>query len=91
MSPDTIPPPPPVTGYRQLTPRDVELMNEVKAVFNAVGNVLAMVRYPNGTPDIVDGLGFPADAEEALSHARHHAQTAAMWAVRAITRPSSFA
>lgn len=86
-----IPAPPPVTGYRQLTPQDVALMNEAKAAFDVIGNVLAKIRYPNGTPDTVDGLGFPYDAEEALRNARHYAQTASMWAVRAITRPSSFA
>lgn len=79
---------PPITGYRPLSPDNIALMNKVKATFDAVGGVLAEVRYPTNT---VSGLGFPADAEEALRNARHHAQTASMWAIRAITRPISFA
>lgn len=74
-----IPAPPPVTGYRQLTPEDVALMNEVKAAANALGAVL-------------DKLAAHPDTDKrAVSIAKTEAQTASMWASRAITRPSSFA
>ena len=74
-----IPAPPPVAGYRQLTPEDVALMNEVKAAANAFGAVLDKLRK-------VDGLDG-----RCISIAATEGQTAAMWACRAITRPTGFA
>lgn len=89
MSESTIPAPPPVTGYRQLTPEDVALMNEVKAAFNAVGAVLdKLAKCAPGPGEI--GVGVVTDGR-CVAIARTEAQTAAMWAVRAITKPSSFA
>ena len=74
-----IPAPIPAIGYRQLTPEDVELMNEVKVATNALGAVL-------------DKLAAHPDTDKrAVSIAKTEAQTASMWASRAITRPSSFA
>lgn len=81
MNPDlaAIPAPPPVTGYRQLTPEDVALMNETKAAMNALGAVL-------------DKLAAHPDTDKrAVAIAKTEAQTAGMWAVRAVTKPSSFA
>lgn len=81
MNPDlaAIPAPPPVTGYRQLTPEDVALMNETKAAVNALGAVL-------------DKLAAHLDTDKrAVAIAKTEAQTAGMWAVRAVTKPSSFA
>ena len=70
---DSIPAPPPVTGYRQLTPEDV------KAAVNALGAVL-------------DKLAAHPDTDKrAVAIAKTEAQTAGMWAVRAVTKPSSFA
>lgn len=75
----TIPAPPPVAGYRQLTPEDVALMNETKAAVNALGAVL-------------DKLAAHPDTDKrAVAIAKTEAQTAGMWAVRAVTKPSSFA
>lgn len=75
----SIPAPPPVTGYRQLTPEDVTLMNETKAAVNALGAVL-------------DKLAAHPDTDKrAVAIAKTEAQTAGMWAVRAVTKPSSFA
>lgn len=91
MTEPTIPAPPPVTGYRQLTPEDVALMNEVKAAFNAVGAVLdklgSYTACPSPSPNDPPGK---IDAR-CIAIARTEAQTAAMWAVRAITKPSGFA
>ena len=76
---DSIPAPPPVTGYRQLTPEDVVLMNETKAAVNALGAVL-------------DKLAAHPDTDKRwLAIARTDAQTSCMAACHAITRPSSFA
>ena len=73
---------PPVSGYRPLSQAEVDLMNEGKALFNALGAYLDKLAKPGG--DIVtDG--------RCISIARTEAQTAAMWAMRAITKPGSFA
>ena len=75
----SIPAPPPVTGYRQLTERDVELMNKIKAAANAFGAVL-------------DELAAEPDTDKrCVAVAKTEAQTASMWASRAITKPTSFA
>lgn len=93
FSPPPIPAPPPVTGYRQLTQEQVALLNEVKAAFNAVGAVLdklsSYTACPSPSPSD-DPEKFVADGR-CLAIARTEAQTASMWASRAITRPSSFA
>ena len=81
MNPDiaAIPAPPPVTGYRQLTPEECVLMNEAKAAVNAYGAVL-------------DKLDAHPDTDKRwLAIARTDAQTSCMAACRAITRPTSFA
>lgn len=83
--PGEVPPPPPVTGYRQLSREEVALMNDVKAAFNRVGDLLAKMGADFA------GDGAPVEAYRALGLAKDHAQTAAMWACRAITRPTSFA
>ena len=84
-------PVPPVSGYRQLSQAEVDLMNEGKAVFNAVGAYLdklatfAPCPYPSpgDAPDRTD--------PRCIDNARDFAQTAAMWAIRSITKPGGFA
>lgn len=77
--PETIPAPPPVTGYRQLTAEECALMNEAKAAVNAYGAVL-------------DKLAEHPDTDKRwLAIAKTDAQTSCMAACRAITRPTSFA
>lgn len=73
-------PVPPVSGYRQLTQAEVDLMNEGNAIFNAVGAYLDKLGTMNGA---MDG--------RCISIAKTKAQTAAMWAMRAITKPGGFA
>jgi hypothetical protein len=87
-------PVPPVSGYRQLSQAEVDAMNTVKAAFNAVGdaltNLAAFVPPPPSYPGEPEVSGLAIDGR-CVENARTFAQTAAMWANRAITRPGGFA
>lgn len=82
-------PVPPVSGYRQLSQTEVDLMNEGKAVFNAVGEYLdKLAKCAPGPGEI--GVGVVTDGR-CVNIAKTEAQTAAMWAIRSITKPGGFA
>lgn len=87
-------PAPPVSGYRPLSQEEIDAMNAVKTAFNAVGdaltNLAAFVPPPpkfSGEPAV---SGLVVDGR-CLAIARTEAQTAAMWACRAISKPGGFA
>ncbi len=82
-------PVPPVSGYRQLSQAEVDLMNEGKAVFNAVGAYLDKLASI-GKDDAKVSESVAID-HRCVAIARTEAQTAAMWAIRAITKPGGFA
>lgn len=87
-------PVPPVSGYRPLTQEEVDAMNTVKAAFDAVGealtNLAAFVPPPPKFPGEVAVSGLVVDGR-SLAIAKTEAQTAAMWAIRSITKPGGFA
>lgn len=69
-----------VTGYRELTDVEKELMNELKEKGNELGVLMEYVQaYPN----------IEVDAR-AMATARTNIQTGMMWAIRSITKPDSF-
>lgn len=82
-------PVPPISGYRQLSQAEVDLMNEGKAVFNAVGAYLDKLQACAPKSGEI-GVGIVTDGR-CVAIARTEAQTAAMWAIRAITKPGGFA
>jgi hypothetical protein len=85
-------PVPPVSGYRQLSQVEVDLMNEGKAVFNAVGAYLDKLDKYDNRNEVHVGVADPMNFDHrCLNIARTNAQTAAMWAIRAITKPGGFA
>jgi len=85
-------PVPPVSGYRQLSQTEVDLMNEGKAVFNAVGAYLDKLDKYDYRDEVQVGVADPLRLDNrCLNIARTNAQTAAMWAIRAITKPGGFA
>lgn len=91
MKPEPIHPVPPVSGYRPLSQEQVDLMNEGKAAFNAVGAFLdKLASYQPPSPND-DETGRTTINPRSLAIARTEAQTAAMWAMRAITKPGGFA
>ena len=91
MSESTLHPVPPVSGYRQLSQAEVDLMNEGKAAFNAVGAFLDKLDKLDEHSAVWVGIEEPIIDKRCVAIARTEAQTAAMWAMRAITKPSGFA
>lgn len=68
-----------IIGYRDLTPDEKYNLNAVKEAYNAVGAVLEKLSR------------IPGYDQRALAIAKTDTQTAAMWACRAITKPTTFA
>jgi len=86
----------PVTGYRQLTPEQVALMNKIKALGNQVGELVAELRQMPATP----ASGVPLPAQHGMSASLDqrwvsigatHLQEGFMALNRAVAQPSTFA
>lgn len=73
-----------VKGYRTLTPADIEMMNEVKAVSREFLKKLDFIKFVHESDPDVDPQTL-----RWLSIARTDMQTACMAACRAIARPDS--
>lgn len=67
-----------ITGYRDLSQAEIDLMNLVKEHGNSIGDVCAAVE------------ALPEADKRAASIAKTHLQTGLMWLTRAIARPQSF-
>lgn len=67
-----------ISGYRDLTEREIELMNSCKSLGEAINRQIAAVA---AEPDI---------DPRCLAIARTEFQTAMMWLVRSIARPEGF-
>lgn len=70
--------PPPVTGYRKLSQGEVDLMNEIKAKGDELGDLVAQMR------------GAVALDQRAVSIGATEIQTGLMWLVRAVAQPTNF-
>lgn len=90
--------PTPVTGYRQLAPEQVALMNKMKALGNQVGELIAELRKmpascANGDL-IIDRSGsqprYSLD-QRWVSIGATHLQEGFMALNRAVAQPSTFA
>lgn len=73
-----------VKGYRTLTPADIEMMNEVKAVSREFLKKLDFLKFvhesePEPEPQTLRSLAI----------ARTKMQEACMWACRAVARPDA--
>lgn len=86
----------PVTGYRQLTPEQVALMNRIKALGNEVGALVAELRAMPATP--AHGVPYPAQHgllasldQRWVSIGATHLQEGFMALNRAVAQPSTFA
>ncbi|MCC7484552.1 MAG: hypothetical protein IT529_06140 [Burkholderiales bacterium] len=67
-----------ISGYRDLTQREIDLINEVKAQGEALKAAL-------------DALTGDAEIDQrALAIARTEIQTGFMWLIRAIAQPTTF-
>lgn len=69
---------PPIKGYRQLSDAEIELVNALKDLGNAVSFAVESVEQ------------MPAADQRAVAIAKTHLQTGLMWLIRAITRPQGF-
>jgi hypothetical protein len=88
-----------ITGYRELTPTEIELMNEIKAkgeefdaLLNRLDTHLEVQRCEAeraGNADELSRIGR-AQPKRWLAIARTDLQTGTMAAVRAIAQPTSF-
>lgn len=77
--------PPPITGYKPLTPGQVALLNRVKALGAEVDERIRVIAVDAA----MDESGDPD--QRCLAVARTEFQTAFMWLCRAITKPGTFA
>ena len=83
-----------ITGYRELTQPEIDLMNEVKALGVQMESVLAKVsthigNQRNKTKTIEDRMNN-ATPERFLALAKTEFQTGLMYATRAVAQPEFF-
>ena len=67
-----------ITGYRELSMEEIELMNRIKAQGQQLG---ALILDLQGNPDL---------DQRSVSIAKTELQNGIMWAVRSVARPESF-
>ena len=67
-----------ITGYRELSADEIDLMNTIKGNGNDLGVTVNAIEQ------------MPGVDKRAVSIARTHLQTGLMWLTRAIARPDSF-
>lgn len=68
-----------ISGYRDLTPADIDLMNEVKALGAKVGEITARIKE------------LPETDQRWLATGVTDLQKGFMSVIRAITKPTTFA
>lgn len=91
-----------ITGYRELSQEEIDLMNRIKAQGEVFGDLLrelaALRKLQNEkaheavNSGQVPALTFEQLGESATAHglAEDHLKTGVMWLVRAVALPSSF-
>lgn len=67
-----------ITGYREISQEEIELMNRCKALAEEVGKLINELSATAGTD------------QRAVAIAKTEAQTAFMWLVRSIAQPTTF-
>jgi hypothetical protein len=67
-----------IKGYRDLSEREIWLINEIKIKAEEIGALLEKMRHE----DCLD--------QRAVAIAKTEMQTAFMWAVRSVAQPTSF-
>lgn len=70
---------PKITGYRQLTQAEIDLVNEGKALAEQVGAFMAKLQAQG-----------PALDQRAVALGKTNLQQGFMWATRGITQPTTF-
>jgi len=80
-----------ITGYRDLSQEEIDLMNRIKAHAEKTADLLAdVVVLRSGTeePDLEPGQF--GESMRCLALAKTNLQTGQMWFVRAVALPNSF-
>lgn len=67
-----------IAGYRDLSAEEIARVNDIKALADKVGALFEALDYCAGTD------------KRCVAIAREYAQTAFMWTVRAVTKPTTF-
>ena len=67
-----------INGYRELTQKEIDAINKLKALAEQCGEALH------------DAARIDGHDPRAMAIARTEMQTAFMWAIRAIARPTTF-
>jgi hypothetical protein len=82
-----------ITGYRQLDPRRVALINRIKAIGHELGDVIAELRQLPPTGPGAEPADHPQLTidQRAVSIAATELQGGMMWLVRSVAQPQSFA
>lgn len=88
VNPDTHFIQPKITGYRQLTPVEVGLMNEGKALAEQCGAFIEKLRAMNGISN--NGVDNPALDQRWVSMGASDLQVGFMKLIRGIARPTTF-
>lgn len=68
-----------IKGYRELTQTEIDLMNEIKAQGEVLGELIARISC------------VPGVDPRCVAVSKTKMQEGCMWLVRSITRPESFA
>lgn len=73
-----------ITGYRDLTQGEIDLMNKIKAIGEEVG---ALVKHMDDQQSPADGAFFPDKRHLAI--ARTHLETGFMFLVKSVAKPTT--
>ena len=80
-----------IKGYRDLSQAEIDLMNEIKAKGNDLGELIAKLEALNCNE--VDNHLSPVQVEQrydCLGYAKKDLRQGIMWAVRGVALPDSF-
>lgn len=82
-----------ITGYRELSQEDIDLMNEVKQLGVTAESIITKIQnhvMKQYADDANDERMYNADPLEWLERGTHELQTALMKITRAIAQPTTF-
>ncbi len=87
-----------ITGYRELSQEEIDLMNQIKAVGEAIGTLHAslidrlQVQYQRACAigSAEGAIDTACAAIDAAVEAKRNLQTGLMWLTRAVAQPKGF-
>lgn len=79
-----------IKGYRELSQKEIDLMNEIKVKSAELGDLVEKVNRVNASLDANSELSEDAEAFRWASIARTHYQQGSMALTRAVAKPEFF-